>query len=183
MSTTSSTGQQWSTDFVERVYRKVRDDGAARAALRTGFRRKPADSPRMHQYVIPVGGKWDSDYAVAAWVARFNSRGTPDVTLGDAVRRAAGRRGASDPIFKRATDLGRVSEDLLLNNRLPSLLTLLDSRGRLPDMGLLLWNVKGWSSYSGRVFRSWMNDLYRPERPLDDVTSETNSSTNESSAP
>lgn len=175
-------------NFVTRIHRRVREDGATRSALRSGLRRTADASVRSHPYVVPWLSERALDsryavepyYAVASWVAAYAATsiqpGQAGVSLGAAARRAA--RHGDDPLRKRLTDLGRCSQHLLLTNRLPSLLDLLASRHQLPDLALLLTHLRTWPHDSGRVFRGWMNDLYRSpaQKPSSDLPNESDAS-------
>lgn len=166
-------------DFVARLHDRFLDDAGARSSVRASFRRTPDQAVSAHPFVIPLGppkGPSPAHYAVASWVARFNGKGTSGLSIGRAVREAR-TRATDDGLDKRLADLGRCSEHMLLTNRLPSLLTLLDSRGKLPDLGLLLGDLRQWNNHSGRVFRHWMKDLYLPRSttstPAPDTASPT----------
>lgn len=148
--------------FVDHIAQRCTDPGS-RALLRRGYRKTPDTAHTLHRFVVPwVDARHDADryYATASWIALFGT-GRKDLTFGVAVRKTAALPGNNYSAFeKRLSDLIRTTPEILLRDRLPRLLKQMEHGNHLPDMALLLADLRSWNFRKDRVFRAWMTDFY-----------------------
>lgn len=160
--------------FVTQIHQRCADPGS-RALLRRGYRKDPDSAYTLHRFVVPwIHVRYDSDryYAVASWVAMFG-RGHKGLSFGEAVRKTATLPGNNYAAFeKRLSDLVRTTPEVLLRDRLPRLLKQMQQVKQVPDMALLLDDLRSWNLRKDRIFRRWITDFYRSDKPVVTDTSQ-----------
>jgi CRISPR type I-E-associated protein CasB/Cse2 len=151
--------------FVTHIHQRCADPGS-RALLRRGYRKDPDSAHTLHRFVVPfLQSRHDADrfYAAASWVAMFGA-GRTGLSFGAAVRNTATLPGNNyTALEKRLSDLVRTTPEVLLCDRLPRLLNQMQQARQIPDMALLLEDLRSWNLRKDRVFRRWMTDFYRTD--------------------